>query len=206
MFVINGMVLVLAGLGAMGFGLMLFYALLPLFYAFFGAGVGYWLGSFFTSTVPGEMSLAKFIFVLGGAIIFAGAAYSLEKFRRILIGVGLGSLLGGLIASALGLTGFLGVVIMIIAAVIGAGITLAVFDGFIIITSALGGSGLAMDGVYLMFRSLDIVDRSTIGDGAVAPLIIWMVLGALATAWQFTNVERWTRNVRRATDHADGQT
>ena len=205
MFVINGMVLVLAGLGAMGFGLMLFYALLPLFYAFFGAGVGYWLGSFITSTVPGEMSLVKFIFVLIGAVVFAGAAYSLEELRRILIGIGLGSLLGGLIASALGLTGFLGITIMVIAAVLGAGITLAVFDGFIVVASALGGAGLAMDGVHLIFRSLDIVDRSTISDGAIAPLIIWVVLGALAMAWQFKNIERWTHNAGPATDQADGR-
>ena len=200
MYVINGIVLILAGLGAMGFGLFLFYALLPLFYAFFGAGVGYWLGSFFTSTLPGEMSLVKFLFAIGGALVFASSAYFLEGFRRILIGIGLGSLLGGLIAGALGLTGFLGSLIMLVAAVIGAGITLAVFDGFIIIASALGGAGLAMDGVYLIFRSLGIVDRSSIADGAIAPLVIWMVLGAAATAWQFTNIERWTRNVQRATD------
>ena len=200
MFLLNGIILILAGLGAMGFGLMLFYALLPLFYAFFGAGVGYWLGSFFTSTVPGEMSFFKLMFALGGGLIFAGSAYFLESFRRLLIGIGLGSLIAGLIASALGLTGFLGSMIMLVGAVIGAGITLAVFDGFIIIASAFGGAGLAMDGVHLIFRSLDIVDRTSIGDGAIAPLVLWMVLGAAATAWQFKNIERWTRNVQRATD------
>jgi hypothetical protein len=200
MYVVNGIVLVLAGVGAMGFGLFLFYALLPLFYAFFGAGVGYWLGSFFTNTLPGEMSFIKLLFAIGGGLVFAGSAYFLEPFRRILIGIGLGSLLGGLIASALGLSGFLGTIIMVIAAVIGAGITLAVFDGFIVIASALGGAGLAMDGVHLIFRSLGIVDRTSIGDGAIAPLIVWIVLGAAATAWQFTNIERWTRNVQRATD------
>ena len=200
MFLLNGIVLILAGVGAMGFGLFLFYALLPLFYAFFGAGVGYWLGSFFTSTVAGEMSFIKLLFSVGGALVFASGAYFFEGFRRILIGIGLGSLLGGLIASALGLTGFLGSMIMLVGAVIGAGITLSVFDSFIIITSALGGAGLAMDGVHLIFRSLGIVDRSSIADGAVAPLILWIVLGAAATAWQFANIERWTRNVQRATD------
>ena len=146
------------------------------------------------------MSFIKLLFAIGGGLVFAGSAYFLESFRRILIGIGLGSLLGGLIASALGLTGFLGTVIMVIAAVIGAGITLAVFDGFIVIASALGGAGLAMDGVHLIFRSLGIVDRTSIGDGAIAPLIVWIVLGAAATAWQFTNIERWTRNVQRTAD------
>ncbi|MGI9343313.1 MAG: hypothetical protein ACR2QV_10700 [Gammaproteobacteria bacterium] len=200
MYVLNGIVLIIAGFGAMGFGLFLFYALLPLFYAFFGAGVGYWLGSFFTSTPPGEMSLIKFIFVIGGGIAFASSAYFLEPFRRILIGVGLGSLVAGLIASALGLTGMLGSIIMFVGAVLGAGITLAVFDRFIIVASAVGGAGLVMDGVFLVFRSLDIVDRTSIADGAIAPVVIWAVLGALALTWQFTNIERWTRNTYRATD------
>ena len=31
MVIVNGILLILVGLGAMGFGLMLFYALLPLF-------------------------------------------------------------------------------------------------------------------------------------------------------------------------------
>ncbi len=200
MFLLNGIVLILAGIGAMGFGLFLFYALLPLFYAFFGAGVGYWLGSFFTSTVPGEMSFIKLLFSLGGALVFASAAYFLEGFRRILIGIGLGSLIAGLIASALGLTGFLGSMIMLVSAVIGAGITLAVFDSFIIIASAFGGAGLAMDGVHLIFRNLHIVDRTSIADGATAPLVIWIVLGALAMAWQFTNIERWATTASGGTE------
>ena len=107
MSILNGIVLILAGVGAMGFGLFLFYALLPLFYAFFGVGVGYWLGSMLTSTPPGEMSFIKLLFALGGGALFAGGAYYFEPFRRILIGIGLGSLIGGLIASALGLSGFL---------------------------------------------------------------------------------------------------
>lgn len=192
MSIINGIFLVLVGLGAMGFGLMLFYALLPLFYAFFGLGVGYWFGSLLTSAPEGEMSFIKMAFGLGGAALFAGGAYFFEPFRRILIGIGLGSLLGGLIASALGLTGFFGVVIMIVGAVIGAGLTLRVFDAFIVVSSSFGGAGLAMDGMHLIFRSLDIFDRTAISDGAAAPLIVWIVVGAIAMGWQFMNIERWT--------------
>lgn len=197
MYIVNGLLLILAGIGAMGFGLMLFYALLPLFYAFFGVGVGYWLGSMLTSAPPGEMSSIKLLFALGGGALFAGGAYYFESFRRILIGVGLGSLTGGLIASALGLSGFLGAVIMVVCAVVGAGITLAVFDTFIVVASAIGGAGLAMDGVHLVFRSLDVFDRSAIANGAVAPLIIWIVAGAFAMGWQFMNIDRWTGTTHR---------
>ncbi|MDJ0957319.1 MAG: hypothetical protein QNI91_10690 [Arenicellales bacterium] len=192
MSIINGIFLVLVGLGAMGFGLMLFYALLPLFYAFFGLGVGYWFGSLLTSAPEGEMSFIKMVFGLGGAVLFAGGAYFFEPFRRILIGIGLGSLLGGLIASALGLTGFFGVLIMIVGAVIGAGLTLRVFDAFIVVSSSFGGAGMAMDGMHLIFRSLDIFDRTAISDGVAAPLIVWIVVGAIAMGWQFMNIERWS--------------
>jgi len=195
MFIINAIILIVAGFGAMGFGLFLFYALLPLFYALFGVGVGYWLGALVTGAPEGEFSLIKLLFGLGGGALFAGAAFFLESFRRMLIGIGLGSLLGGLIASALGLTGILGTVIIIIGAVIGAGITIAVFDRFIIVASAFGGAGLAMDGLHLILRSVDMLDRTAIGNGSVAPLIVWIVAGTIAMGWQFINIKRWTKKV-----------
>ncbi len=197
MDVINGVFLIVVGLATMGLGLFLFYAMLPLFYAFFGFGVGYELGLFLTSTPADEFSVFRLAFAGGGAVVFAAGAYFLEPFRRVLLGIGLGSLLGGLIANALGLTGFLGVVIMAIAAFIGAGIVLRVFDAFIIGATALGGAGLAMDGAHLVFRSLGILDRTTIVNGAVTPLIIWLVLGAIAIGWQFKNLEKWTKKTRQ---------
>ena len=192
MLLLNGIALIFVGLAAMGFGLFLFYALLPLFYAFFGVGVGYWFGSLLTGAPPGDANLVKLLFAIGGAVLFGGSAYFLEPFRRILIGIGLGSLVGGLIASAIGLTGFLGAVIMIVAGVIGAGITLAVFDPYIIVASAVGGAGLAMDGVHLIFGFTGILDRTAIADGAILPLVVWVVAGGVGMGWQFKNIARWT--------------
>ncbi len=200
MIILNGIALILVGLGVMGFGLFLFYALLPLFYAFFGVGVGYWFGSLLTSTPPGDANLVKLLFALGGAILFGGSAYLLEPYRRILVGIGLGSLVGGMIASAIGLTGLLGTVIMIAAGVIGGLITLAVFDPYIIVASAFGGAGLAMDGLHLIFRSVGILDRTAIADGAMLPLVIWMVAGSVGMGWQFKNIARWTVNTGLAPD------
>ena len=197
MDILNGLFLIVVGLGTMGLGLFLFYALLPLFYGFFGFGVGYELGIFLISTPADEFSVFRLAFAGGGAVVFAAAAYFLEPFRRILLGIGLGSLLGGLIANALGLTGFLGVVIMAIAAFIVAGIVLRVFDAFIIGATALGGAGLAMDGAHLVLESLRILDRTTIVTGAVTPLIIWLVLGTAAIGWQFKNIEKWTKKTRQ---------
>jgi len=175
----------------MGFGLFLFYALLPLFYAFFGIGVGYWLGSLVTGAAEGEMSLIKLLFGLGGGVLFAGAAHFIEPFRRILIGIGLGSLIGGLIASAIGLTGIVGTIIMIVGAVIGAGITLAAFDRFIIVASAFGGAGLAMDGLHLILRNVDVLDRT---DGGLIPILIWAFVGTLAMSWQLMNLAKWVKS------------
>ncbi len=200
MNLLNGISLILVGLAAMGFGLFLFYALLPLFYGFLGIGVGYWFGSLLTGAPPGDANLIKLFFAIGGGVLFAASAYFLEHFRRILIGIGLGSLIGGLIASALGVTGFLGIAIMIVAGVIGAGITLAVFDAFIVVASALGGAGLAMDGLHLIFASIEILDRTAIANGAVVPLIIWIVAGTIAMGWQFMNIERWTGVARQTSD------
>ena len=191
---LNGIFLLIVGLGVMAFGLMIFYAMLPLFYAFFGFGVGYWLGSLLTSVAPGEFSLIKLFFACGGAVLFAFAAHVLEQYRRILVGIGLGSLLGGLIASALGLTGFFGVIIMVAAGVAGALMTLAVFDTFIIIMTALGGSGLVMDGLHLIMPSLNAFDRAAIGQGGFVPLMIWAALAAIAIGWQYSNIDRWVTN------------
>jgi hypothetical protein len=204
MFVLNGVALIVVGLGVMSFGLLLFYALLPLFYAFFGVGVGYWFGSLLTGAPPGDANLVKLLFAIGGAILFGGSAYFLEPFRRILIGIGLGSLVGGMIASAIGLTGFFGAVIMIAAGVIGALITLAVFDPYIIIASAFGGAGLAMDGVHLIFGYTGILDRTAIADGALMPLVIWIVAGTVAMAWQFKNLARWAVRTGAATVEEPG--
>ena len=191
MYIINGFLLIISGLAAMGFGLFLFYALLPIFYAMFGIGVGYWFGSLVTGAPEGEMSLIKLLFGLSGGALFAGAAHFIEPFRRILIGIGLGALIGGLIASAIGLTGIVGTIIMIVGAVIGAGITLAAFDRFIIVASAFGGAGLAMDGLHLILRNVDVLDRT---DGGLIPILIWAFVGTLAMSWQLMNLAKWVKS------------
>lgn len=74
MDVINGVFLIVVGLATMGLGLFLFYAMLPLFYAFFGFGVGYELGLFLTSTPADEFSVFRLAFAGGGAVVFSGGS------------------------------------------------------------------------------------------------------------------------------------
>jgi hypothetical protein len=189
---LDGIFLVLVGAMSAGVGLLLFYTLLPLFYAIFGIGAGYWLGVILTAAPAGEMSVIKTIFAIAGGTLFATFAYLLEPYRRALIGIGLGSLVGASVASALGLTGILGLVVVVVSAVIGIGLTLAVFDIFVVIASAVGGAGLMVDGAHLLLPSAAILDRTTIANGALLPWLIWIVLAAIGMAWQFAHLQRWT--------------
>lgn len=189
--ILAAILIIIAGAGIMGFGLFLFYALLPLFYAFFGVGVGIWLGAAITGNSVESLNLIELIFGVVGGVIFAGAAYFLEPFRRILIGIGLGGLLGGVLAGAFGWTGILGVLVMVGGAVIGAIIVLALFDPFVIGASAFGGAGLVMDGIYLLVPSLDFLNRSQVQDGGFIPILIWLVLGSIGLGWQFMNLQKW---------------
>ena len=190
---LDGILLILVGLMSTGVGLLLFYTMLPLFYALFGLGAGYWLGGILTGAPAGEMSVIKSMFALGGGTLFAVAAYFLEPYRRTLIGIGLGSLVGASVGNALGLTGISGVVVMVVSAVIGAGITLALFDVFVIIASAIGGAALMVDGVHLLWPAIEIFDRTTIAQGRLLPWVIWVALAAIGMTWQFAHLQRWAR-------------
>lgn len=190
---LDGILLILVGLMSTGVGLLLFYTLLPLFYALFGLGAGYWLGGILTGAPAGEMSVIKSMFALGGGTLFAVAAYFLEPYRRTLIGIGLGSLVGASVGNALGLTGISGVVVMVVSAVIGAGITLALFDVFVIIASSIGGAALMVDGAHLLWPAIEIFDRTTIAQGTLLPWVIWVVLATIGMIWQFAHLQRWAR-------------
>ena len=189
---LDGILLVLVGAMSTGLGLLFFYTFLPLLYALFGLGAGYWLGGILTGAPAGEMAVVKTIFAIVGGALFATSAYYLEPYRRVLIGIGLGSLVGASIASALGVAGVWGVAIVVVSALIGMGITLAIFDIFIVIASAVGGAGLMVDGAHLLLPSAAILDRTAIADGALLPWAIWVGLAAIGMVWQFAHLQRWT--------------
>jgi hypothetical protein len=50
---------------------------------------------------------------------------------------------------------------------------------------------MAMDGLNLIFRNFDILDRT---GGGTIPLVIWAFVGALAMSWQFMNLAKWLKN------------
>src|ERR1700682_4654983 len=95
---------ILTGLAMMGFGLFMFYAWLPVFYAFVGLDVGILLGRALT----GDVGTTAIVLGIAGAFILGVASYVLEPYRRVLLGVSGGILFGLSVVAALGLDGWFG--------------------------------------------------------------------------------------------------
>ena len=65
----------------MAFGLLLFYAWMPVFYALFGFEIGLLLGRSLTGDVGPTASVIGVLC----ALVLAAAAYSIEPYRRLLL-------------------------------------------------------------------------------------------------------------------------
>ena len=99
-----GLLTILTGLAIMGFGLFMFYAWLPVFYALVGFDVGILLGQALT----GNVGTTAIVLGIAGAFILGVASYVLEPYRRVLLGVSGGILFGFSVSSAFGLNVWLG--------------------------------------------------------------------------------------------------
>jgi hypothetical protein len=193
MSLLAGVLLIIVGLGVLGFGLFLFYGLLPLFYALAGLGIGLLLGEALT----GNFGLIAIVLGILGAVILGGASYSLEPYRRILLGLSGGALVGLAIASWFGLDGlvggFFGAILGVVGGVIGAVVVLSFFDPFIIASSAIGGAIMVMTGAHLILPTVNLFDRST---GGFWPSLITLILALIGVGWQYSNVTKWVRVTR----------
>ncbi len=186
-----GILAILAGIGLMGFGLLVYYTLLPLFYGMLGAGVGFFLGYLLTGNEFTQPGIVEFIIAIVMVVLFAGSALILEHVRRSLVGIFLGALVGLSIAGFLGTSGLVTVILGVVFAVIGAMLIPFAFDPLIILASAITGSAMLMDGIRLVLPDLTIVDRTLIRDGDIGPLAIWLVLSVIGLGWQFSNLSKW---------------
>jgi hypothetical protein len=193
MSLLAGVLLIVVGLGVLGFGLFLFYGLLPLFYALAGLGIGLLLGEALT----GNFGLIAIVLGILGAVILGGASYSLEPYRRILLGLSGGALVGLAIASWFGLDGlvggFFGAILGVIGGLIGAVVVLSFFDPFIIASSAIGGAIMVMTGAHLILPTVTLFDRST---GGFWPSLITLILALIGVGWQYSNITKWVRSTR----------
>ena len=191
MSVLGAILLILAGLAIMAFGIFLFYAWLPFLYGLFGLELGLLLGR----SLAGDVGLVAIILGIVSAVILFGAAYFLEPYRRILLGLSAGALVGLSIASVFGLDhfvgGVLGVVLAVVGAVIGAIIVPRYFDAFVIVASAFGGAAMVMAGAHWLFPGVGLFDRAA---GGFLPTLLTFVLSAVGIGWQFKNIAAWVRS------------
>jgi hypothetical protein len=190
MSVLGATLLVLAGLAIMGFGIFLFYAWLPFLYGLFGLEIGLLLGRWLT----GGIGLVAIIFGIVSAVILFCAAYFLEPYRRILLGLSAGAMVGLSIAAVFGLDHFLGGVIGVILAVVGAAIGAIIvpryFDAFVIVSSAFAGAAMVLAGAHWLFPGVGLFDRAA---GGLLPALELFVLSVIGIAWQFKNIVAWVR-------------
>lgn len=186
--------LILCGLGIMGFGLLLFYAWLPLLYGLFGFEVGLLLGKWLTA----DVGVVAFTLGIVGAVGSAGAAYFLEPYRRALVGFMGGAGLALALLSVFGLdrllSGFSGVVLAVGGGLIGAAVALRYFDLFIVTASAFGGAALVVTGAQLLLPT------PAEPSGSFLPALLAIILGVFGLRWQLSNIASWVRSEPAAAD------
>lgn len=185
MLISFAILLILCGIGIMGFGLLLFYAWLPLLYGLFGLEIGLLLGRWLT----GDMGALAFALGLAFGVMSAAAAYFLEPYRRALVGFMGGMVLVLAMLSVLGmdrqLAGFSVTILTLIGGAIGAIIALRYFDIFIVAASAFGGAALIITGAQLLLPT------SAELSGSILPALLTVILGVFGLRWQISNISSW---------------
>ncbi len=186
-----GLVYILVGAALLVFGLLIYYGLLQLFYALLGAVVGYSLGVALTGGGYSSPSLVEIALAVVGGVLFWLAARGLDRLRSVLGGALLGALLGLAIAQALALSGAMALLAAVIGAFILGFLANTLYEPIIILSTALSGAALLVDGLFLVLN-LDFLNRN-VSRGDVTPLLLWLVLAAIGAAWQASQRARWRR-------------
>jgi hypothetical protein len=179
-----GALLILGGLGILGYGLFIFYAWLPLLYAVLGFEIGLLLGKW----LSGDVALLAIILGIVGAIAATSAAYFLEPYRRTILGSVGGALLTLSLASLLNLdhllNGIFGAILMVGGGLLGATVVSKYFDLLIVTASALGGATLMVSGAQLLLPTND-------AGWSTLPALATAILTALGIRWQISNLASW---------------
>jgi hypothetical protein len=183
-----GLLLVLTGTAMMGFGLLIYYAWLPVLYGLVGLDLGLLLGTWLT----GGMGVTAIVLAAVGAVALACLAYMLEPFRRIFLGLSAGALFGMALADLVGVNRLIGGaqphVFAIAGAVIGAVLVPWMYRPFIVITSAFAGASMAITGAGLIFPGSGVFDH---GSGSFLPSLLILFFGLFGVSWQMKNISKW---------------
>ena len=184
----GALLMIMTGVAIMLLGLFLFYAWLPLLYALVGFDIGLLLGR----SLTGDVGTTAIVLALAGAIALGAASYFLEPYRRILLGVSGGVLIGLSLAAALDLDTMLGAVmaklLVLICGVLGGILVPRFFDAFVIGSSAFSGAVMSIIGAHHLFPNLGLFDIAT---GGLLPAALAVVLTLLGVIWQSKNIAKW---------------
>jgi len=185
MSTLGAILLILAGLAIMNYGIFLFYAWLPVLYGLFGFEIGAFLGRSLTGDVG---ALAITLGVVGAIIMFL-ASYFLEPYRRLLLGISGGAAVGLALASVFGwdhgASGVFAFILTVFGAIIGASVVPRYFDAFIIGASAFGGAAMLMAGAHTLLPGVALFDRAS---GGMLPAMMTVILAVLGVSWQYKNI------------------
>ena len=180
------MLMILVGFAILGFGLFIFYAWLPVFYALFGFEIGLLLGGW----MFGSAGLARIAVGIALGAVLAAATYLIEPYRRIVVGYLGGSVVSLSLASLIGLGRFdsalLAALMAVIGGVAGAMIAMRFFDALVIAASAYGGATLIVLGARML---LPIASEPTAL--SAIPAIIAIVLAILGMRFQLQHMDEW---------------
>lgn len=196
MNILLGILLIVWGVGLMAMGLWIFYTLLPLWYGLFGALLGFFVGAWLTGGGNGWFgSVLSWTFAIGGAALFAGLAYQLEPYRRVLAGLLMGFSLGSLVAALFGGGTILTILLGVIGALIFAVLVPVFFDPMIVAGSAFSGAALIMDGAFLILPFLGfLLNRNNAAySGNFLPFVVYVVLGFVGLSWQLSHIKSWAQ-------------
>jgi hypothetical protein len=187
---LGGILMILAGLAILSFGLFLFYAFLPLLYGLLGLEIGLLLGRWLT----GSVGATAIILGIGGAILLGLLSYALEPYRRILLGISGGVLIGLSIAALFGLDGwvggFFGLILAAVCGIIGGIVVPYFFDAFIVAASAVAGAFTVMAGAHLILPNVALFDHA---GGGMMPRVLALILAVVGIGWQFSKIEKWVQ-------------
>jgi len=164
-----GLLLILAGVAGLFWGYRIFRILLPII----GGLAGYLIAA---ALFPGSLFLALLIgFIL--AVALAILAYVAWSAMVTISGAILGGSLGAAVAEGLNLWNWLGWILIIVLAVVGAILVWKLRDEVVIILTAIVGAGFVADGL-----------RQWFGAGSIqGPIwaIIFIVLAVIGIVWQW---------------------
>lgn len=184
--------MIVTGLVIMSFGLFLFYAWLPLLYGLVGFDIGLLLGR----SLTGDVGAFAIILGIAGAVVLGAASYFLEPYRRILLGVSGGVLVGLSLAGAFDLDTMLGTVmarlLVLVCGILGGLLVPRFFDAFVIGASAFSGAVMAIVGAHHLLPTLGLFDLAA---GGPLPTALMVVLTVAGVIWQSKNIGKWAQTL-----------